>query len=174
VASYVPRTSFRVWFTVSVLACALIGAGCGSSTSASAPSTSASSVRSSTTPASALPRSDELQAYCNWAYRYSEVVPKIDWSDSKRAIAGLEIAAEIVRRRAESAPREIRAANRNLVTSNDEFIRQLRQRAPSTSEELRTAANEAQIALNKEFPNLEHDTAVVAEFDQTNCGIQGA
>ena len=100
------------------------------------------------------------------------MVGKIDWSNSKRAIAGIEIAAEFVRRRAETSPKEIRAAQRLLVVANDEFIRQVKQRAPQTSE-VRTAANEAQIAINEKFPKLEHETARVAEFDLTNCGIKG-
>src|SRR4029079_12558034 len=92
-------------------------AACGSDTSSSdAPKVSTSSPSQSST-APALPRSEALQAYCNWAYRYDEVVAKIDWSDFQIAIPSLDVAAQVAERWAASAPEAVRAAQRDLVRS---------------------------------------------------------
>jgi hypothetical protein len=119
----------------------------------------------------ALPRTNELQEYCNWAYRYYDVTAKIDWSNFESVIPSLEIAAQIAKRWAEGAPQEVRVMQHELVASNDEFIARLKQRAPKTTAEFRKAVDDAQIAIKKKYSNLDHDTEVVKAFDHTNCGV---
>jgi hypothetical protein len=160
-----PRRSFLAL----VLMFVVCGA-CGSSNS-SAKSPPSTSAPSGTTAAPALPRSQELQNYCNWAYRYYDVVGKIDYSDFKSAIPSLEDAADVAERWAASALEPVRDAQRELVFSNADFLDRIKQSAPKTNAEFAKAVDNAHAAIAKKYPNLDHDSEVVKAFDHTNCGV---
>ena len=99
------------------------------------------------------------------------MVAKIDWSDFQIAIPSLDVAAQVAERWAASAPEAMRAAQRDLVRSNADFLEQVKQRHPKTNAEFSKAVDDAHAAIAKKHPNLDHDTEVVKEFDHTNCGM---
>ena len=87
-------------------------------------------------------------------------------------MSGLEIAAQVGRRQAESAPQNIRPAQQEIAAFNDELIARLKQRSPKTIADLQAALSEADAALKRKYSNYDRDSQDIKAFDHTNCGLE--
>ncbi len=150
---------------------ALVLGACGSSGSSDSNPKASTPVTAGGPSTTAPARTAQLETYCVYARRFQDLTARIDRSSAAGWITGLAAAAEVERAWGETAPPQLAAAHRVLTAAATELVARLRASAPKTLAEFQAAANDANAALDRKYPDLRHASGVVQTYAESNCGL---